>query len=153
MENVDKLEKRGLELTLNHKLNNNVDIEASYSYVRAKNNKGNGFIRDINYIPNTYRVGIHYQDGKWDSNLWLRSGSGASLAESLSYDKDHAFLEDSYWTVDFSVTYKARKDLDIFIKGYNLFNEAYGEFAGAYKGSYNYPAQSRRFIVGAEYKF
>ena len=153
MENVDKLEKRGLELSLNHKLNNNVDIEASYSYVRAKNNNGNGFERDINYIPNTYRLGVHYKDGKWDSNLWLRLGSGASLAESHSYDKDHAYLESSYCTVDFSVTYKARKDLDIFIKGYNLFNEAYGEFAGAYQGTYNYPAQSRRFIVGAEYKF
>ena len=45
------------------------------------------------------------------------------------------------------------KNLSFYAKGYNLFNEAYADYAGASNGSYNTPAQSRRFIVGAEYKF
>ena len=56
-------------------------------------------------------------------------------------------------TIDLAVTYKATDVLSFYAKGYNLFNEAYAEQAGVSGGSYVYPAQSRRFIVGAEYKF
>ena len=41
----------------------------------------------------------------------------------------------------------------MYAKGYNLTNKAYAEHAGAKDGYYAYPAQSRRFIVGAEYSF
>ena len=39
------------------------------------------------------------------------------------------------------------------MRSYNLFNEAYAEHGGYSGNIYSYPAQSRRFIVGAEYKF
>lgn len=151
--NVDKQKKRGMELTLNHKLNNNVDFIASYTYIRVKNNEGNGYLREWNYTPNTYRIGVRYHDGKWDSNIWLRSSSGADTEHA---DYNVGFVDSSYLTLDMAVTYKATKDLSFYAKGYNLFNEAYAEQAGTdYIGSgyYQYPAQSRRFIVGAEYKF
>ena len=38
-------------------------------------------------------------------------------------------------------------------KGYNLFNRAYAESAGVSSATYKYPAQGRRFIIGAEYTF
>ena len=147
-ENVDKQQKRGLELTVNHELNNNLDVTASYTYIKVKNNEGNGYLRDWKYMPNTYRLGVNYHDGKWDTNLWLRAASGGETASGNHY------VNSNYITVDMSVTYKATKDLSFYAKGYNLFNEAYCEWAGVdYSGSYDYPAQSRRFIVGAEYKF
>ena len=148
--NVSRQKKRGMELTINHKLNENTDLIASYTYIRVKNNEGMGFIRDWNYMPNTYRLGINYHDGKWISNVWLRAGSGC---DTVHAGYNSGYVENSFVTVDMSITYKATKDLSFYAKGYNLFNEAYAEQAGVSSGSYMYPAQSRRFSVGAEYKF
>ena len=157
--NIAKQEKRGVELVLNHKLNDNVKLNASYTYVRVKSDyQGFGLLRDYHYMPNTYRLGINYKDGKWSSDLWLRAGSGGTthLAPRYNYfgpTISLPYVDSNYWTVDMAITYQATKDLSFYAKGYNLFNEAYAEQAGVSDGSYMYPAQSRRFIVGAEYKF
>ena len=88
----------------------------------------------------------------------MRYGSGCDTStNSVDYGYGPIvksdYLDSNYLTIDVAVTYKATKDLSFYAKGYNLFNEAYAEQAGATNGSYDYPAQSRRFIVGAEYKF
>ena len=143
--NVDKQKKNGMELSVGHELNDNWDLEASYTYIRVKNNDhGNGYVRDANYIPNMYRFGVRYHDDLWNADLFLRGGSGA--------DKS-AYVDSKYMTLDMSVAYKATKDLSFYAKGYNLFNKAYAESAGVNGGTYTYPAQGRRFIIGAEYTF
>ena len=154
--NVYKQKKRGLELSLQHKLNNHVDIEASYTYVNVQNdyNDGMGYVRDIGQVPNIYRLGISYHEGKWNANAWLRYGSGCDTSTVTVKDVIYGEYTDSnYLTVDLAVTYKATNNLSFYAKGYNLFNEAYAEQSNTTNGSYDYPAQSRRFIVGAEYKF
>ena len=143
--NVDKQKKNGMELSVGHELNDNWDLEASYTYIRVKNNDhGNGYVRDANYIPNMYRFGVRYHDDLWNADLFLRGGSGA--------DKS-SYVDSKYMTLDMSVAYKATKDLSFYAKGYNLFNKAYAESAGVNGGTYTYPAQGRRFIIGAEYTF
>ena len=143
--NVDKQKKNGMELSVAHELNDNWDLEASYTYIRVKNNEhGSGYVRDANYIPNMYRFGVRYHDDLWNADLFLRGGSGA--------DKS-AYVDSKYMTLDMSVAYKATKDLSFYAKGYNLFNKAYAESAGINGGTYTYPAQGRRFIIGAEYTF
>lgn len=143
--NVDKQKKNGMELSVAHELNDNWDLEASYTYIRVKNNEhGSGYVRDANYIPNMYRFGVRYHDDLWNADLFLRGGSGA--------DKS-AYVDSKYVTLDMSVAYKATKDLSFYAKGYNLFNKAYAESAGVNGGTYTYPAQGRRFIIGAEYTF
>lgn len=143
--NVDKQKKNGMELSVGHELNDNWDLEASYTYIRVKNNdQGSGYVRDANYIPNMYRFGVRYHDDLWNADLFLRGGSGA--------DKS-AYVDSKYMTLDMSVAYKATKDLSFYAKGYNLFNKAYAESAGVNGGTYTYPAQGRRFIIGAEYTF
>jgi len=145
--NVDKQKKRGMELTINHSLNDNVDLTATYTYIKVEDSDGGStFIRNSDYIPNTYRFGVRYVDGKWNSNIWLRSGSGAETS-------NNKYVDSKYVTVDLTVSYNATRDLMFYAKGYNLFNEAYADCSGVSNGSYIYPAQSRRFIVGAEYKF
>ena len=154
--NIDSQKKQGMELSVKHKINDNLDFVASYTYLKAKNKTQytNGFVRDGNIIPNMYRVGVNYRDGKWDSNIYLRYGSGAGDAYTNSYGStSRAYLDNEYLTVDLAITYKADEAWSFYAKGYNLFNEAYAEFGGHDGSSYNYPAQSRRFIVGAEYKF
>lgn len=143
--NVDKQKKNGMELSVAHELNDNWDLEASYTYIRVKNNEhGSGYVRDANYIPNMYRFGVRYHDDLWNADLFLRGGSGA--------DKS-AYVDSKYMTLDMSVAYKATKDLSFYAKGYNLFNKAYAESAGVSSATYKYPAQGRRFIIGAEYTF
>lgn len=143
--NVDKQKKNGMEVSVGHELNDNCNLEASYTYIRVKNNdQGSGYVRDANYIPNMYRFGVRYHDDLWNADLFLRGGSGA--------DKS-AYVDSKYMTLDMSVAYKATKDLSFYAKGYNLFNKAYAESAGIDGGTYKYPAQGRRFIIGAEYTF
>ena len=145
VKNIEEQKKNGMEISIDHELNDNWDLTASYTYVRVRNNNNNsGFVRDVNYVPNVYRLGVRYHDLKWNADLTMRAGSGA----------DHAsFVDSSYLTMDMAVTYKADANWSIFAKGYNLTNEAYADCGGVDKGSYNYPAQARRFMVGAEYSF
>ena len=154
-ENVNNQKKRGLELTFNHELNDNVSVNASYTYLKVENKTAytNGlFERDRNYYPNVYRLGVNYKDGKWDSNIWLRSGSGCETNIPGAMG-DCRYLDNSFMTVDMAITYKASDDFSIYAKAYNLFNEAYTDYVYATNGSYHNPAQSRRFIIGAEYTF
>ena len=155
--NIDKQKKNGMELSLNYEINDNWDLEASYSYVRVRNdnNDGKGFVRDANYVPNIYRLGVRYHNDLWNADLFLRAGSGAYTEKQAGWGGavSQKYVDSSYVTLDAAVSYKATKDLSFYAKGYNLFNKAYAESAGATNGSYSYPAQSRRFIIGAEYSF
>jgi len=99
---------------------------------------------------------LNYKDGKWDSNVWLRCASGCDTTVS-TYSGDSnryaRYVDNNFITVDMAITYKASKDFSVYAKAYNIFNEAYTDSVNATNGSYNSPAQSRRFIIGAEYTF
>lgn len=154
--NVDKQKKNGMELSVAHELNDNWDLEASYTYIRVKNNEhGSGYVRDANYIPNMYRFGVRYHDDLWNADLFLRGGSGADTSGAKDWNGNYTqkYVDSNYVTLDMSVSYKASKDLSFYAKGYNLLNKAYAESAGAVNYAYSYPAQGRRFIIGAEYTF
>lgn len=155
--NIAHQKKNGIEISVNHELNDNWDLEASYTHVRVRNdnNDGNGYVRDTSYLPNMYRFGVRYHDDLWNADLFLRGGSGADTGvfkNSYGYDAQN-YLDSSFITLDASVSYKATKDLSFYAKGYNLFNKAYAESAGVFSATYKYPAQGRRFIIGAEYTF
>ena len=155
--NIDKQKKNGLELSISHELNDNWNLEASYTYVRVRNdnNDGSGYVRDNNYIPNMYRFGVRYHDDLWNADLFLRGGSGADTSGANDWYGNYTqkYVDSNYVTLDMSVSYKASKDLSFYAKGYNLLNKAYAESAGAVNYAYSYPAQGRRFIIGAEYTF
>lgn len=155
--NIHKQKKNGLELSISHELNDNWNLEASYTYVRVRNdnNDGSGYVRDNNYIPNMYRFGVRYHDDLWNADLFLRGGSGADTSGANDWYGNYTqkYVDSNYVTLDMSVSYKASKDLSFYAKGYNLLNKAYAESAGAVNYAYSYPAQGRRFIIGAEYTF
>lgn len=155
--NIAHQKKNGIEISVNHELNDNWDLEASYTHVRVRNdnNDGNGYVRDTSYIPNMYRFGVRYHDDLWNADLFLRGGSGADTSGANNWNGDYAqkYVDSNYVTLDMSVSYKASKALSFYAKGYNLLNKAYAESAGAVNYAYSYPAQGRRFIIGAEYTF
>lgn len=144
--NVYKQKKRGFELSVNHKLTENWDLEASYSYVRVRNdyNSGAGYVRDGSYVPNLYRFGVRFHNNKWNVNAFLRGGSGADPS---------SYVDSSYITMDMSANFKATDNLSFYAKGYNLFNKAYAESSGITGGSYTYPAEGFHFLIGAEFSF
>ena len=155
--NIAHQKKNGIEISVNHELNDNWDLEASYTHVRVRNdnNDGNGYVRDTSYIPNMYRFGVRYHNDLWNADLFLRGGSGADTSGANNWNGDYAqkYVDSNYVTLDMSVSYKASKALSFYAKGYNLLNKAYAESAGAVNYAYSYPAQGRRFIIGAEYTF
>ena len=151
VQNINEQKKRGLELNINHEVNDNVSLNASYTYLRVQNYKNVSFERDRNHYPNVYRLGVNYKDGKWDGNVWLRMGSGCET--NIPGSMGIRYLDENFMTVDMAITYKASDNVSVYAKAYNLFNEAYTDSVYTTNGSYNNPAQSRRFIIGAEYKF
>ena len=155
VKNISKQKKSGFELSVSHELNDNWDLEASYTYVRVRNDKndGKGYVRDVNNMPNTYRLGVRFHNEKWNADLMMRAASGADTHRIASGYFAPSFIDSCYVTLDIAASYKATKDWTIFAKGYNLTNRAYAENAGTNGVAYYYPAQSRRFIVGAEYSF
>ena len=153
VKNINKQKRDGIELSISHELNDNWDLEASYTYTKVQNDGGTGFERDYNYAPNNYRLGVRYHDEKWNVDLMMRAASGADTQRIKPDAYYSSFIDSCYVTFDMAASYKATKDWTIFAKGYNLTNKAYAESAGTNGISYAYPAQSRRFIVGAEYSF
>ena len=142
-ENIDREKRRGLSLTVTHKLNKLWDVDASYTYVRVTG-KSDGYIRDDNYAPNYYQAGVRYHDAKWNLDLRARAANGLSKAN---------YGENRYLTMDFIARYKFDQNWTGFANFYNLNNAAYAEQGGVVNGQDNYPMPGRRIIVGAEYSF
>lgn len=144
-ENIDREKKRGLSLTVTHKLNKLWDVDASYTYIKVENDRNDtGYVRDNNYAPNYFQAGIRYHDTKWNLDLRARAANGLSKAN---------YGEDRYLTMDFIARYKFDQNWTGFANFYNLNNAAYAEQGGVMNGQDNYPMPGRRIIVGAEYSF
>jgi len=142
-ENIDREKRRGLSLTVTHKLNKLWDVDASYTYVRVTG-KSVGYIRDDNYAPNYYQAGVRYHDTKWNLDLRARAANGLSK---------NNYGENRYLTMDLIARYKFDQNWTGFANFYNLNNAAYAEQGGVVNGQDNYPMPGRRIIVGAEYSF
>lgn len=142
-ENINREKKRGLSLTVTHKLNKLWDVDASYTYMRVTG-KSTGYVRDNNYAPNYYQAGVRYHDTKWNLDLRARAANGLSK---------NNYGENRYLTMDFIARYKFDQNWTGFANFYNLNNAAYAEQGGVVNGQDNYPMPGRRIIVGAEYSF
>lgn len=154
--NINRQKKRGMELSVNHKLNDHWDLDASYTFTKVENEQGdNGYTRDYNYAPNYYQFGVRYHNDSWTVSLRGRAATGlAKIAGTTSYGTpaEH-YGENRYITMDLTARYKFDKNWTGFASIYNLNNAAYAEYGGAVNGQDSYPMPGRRFIVGAEYKF
>jgi len=148
--NIDNQKRQGLDLNLIHQLSPQWSASAGYSYVKIENKTSSAtdYSTDLsNSQPNGYRLGVHYNQDKWNSELTVRAATGRSLEQYTSR---------SYVTFDLVTNYKITPNTRIYLKGYNLTNRAY-ELKGL--GSYSsylypgaYPMPSRSFYVGVEHK-
>lgn len=140
--NVNREEKRGLEITMNKTINDKWDYSAGYSYVRSRVDKGNGqgLVKDTTYNsnnrPNGYHVGLNYHNPVWTASLLMNAGTG----------RDAYYVANSYVVWDAAVSYNASTRTTIYAKVNNLTNEGYDMY-------YGWPEPGRFWQLGVKYTF
>ena len=139
-------DRKGLELSLQHKFSPKWQGYASYSYVKvddAYDADMPGTILPL--LPNQYRLGATYTLAKWNLDLTARLASGGSK---------NNYVDSSYYTFDLASKYVFSKDWQMFAKIYNLLDKAYVEKGGLTStGEAAYPMPGRCFFTGLQYTF
>lgn len=99
--------------------------------------------------------GVYYRCGKWDAGLdgfyFMRR---TSQVEHLMGDWS-GWPSDKYAVVNMSVTYQAAKNINVYVKGENIFDKLWCEQTQALWGEAGqyYSQPGRNFTVGMQYKF
>ncbi len=140
VQNLNKEEKRGVELALNRTINDNWVYELGYSYIHTKIDEGDGkgLHGDETFNrPNGYHAGLHFHRAAWKANVTMNAGTGRN---------DDYYMAGSYVTWDAGASYDVTKDLTVYTQVHNLTNEGYDLY-------HNYPAAGRWWLVGAKYTF
>ncbi|MBP2637062.1 MAG: TonB-dependent receptor [Firmicutes bacterium] len=145
--NVGNEKRQGLDLSLTRELSPQWSVGLGYTYtkIEVQDSASNAYVAYLkNSQPNGYRFNVQYEQDKWDANLTLRSATGRSLEQ---------FTSKSYTTLDLVANYKINTNTRIFLKGYNLTNEAYELTpAGDYGSPGAYPMAGRSFALGLEHR-
>lgn len=147
--NIDEQKRQGLDLTLAHKLSDQWTVAAGYSYIKVENkdtSKGaTRFTNDKdNSQPNGYRLNVQYTQEQWDAGVTLRSASGR---DAESFGGSH------YAVLDMTVNYQMKPETKLYLKGYNLTNQAYSIKSGtAWGKGLAYPMAKRNFVFGLEHR-
>lgn len=93
-----------------------------------------------------------YTKDKWDIGI---DGKGF-LGRDGNNIESHGWPSDKYWVFNVSANYKMNKNLKLFAKCNNIFNQEYAEQTNAIWGGKPgdwYGMPGRNFILGAELTF
>lgn len=136
--NLNREDKRGIEITLSKIVNDHWDYELGYSYIHTKIDEGKGMVPDTTFNkPNGYHGGFHFHRDKWKANVVINAGTGRN---------DDYYLHGSYVTWDVSASYDVTKSLTLYGQVNNLTNEGYDLY-------HDYPSGGRCWLIGAKYTF
>ncbi|WP_234987525.1 TonB-dependent receptor plug domain-containing protein [Megasphaera vaginalis (ex Bordigoni et al. 2020)] len=138
--NLNEEDKRGLEITLQKKINEDWEYELGYSFIKTKidNNDGKGMVIDpANSSPNGYHGSLSYHRDKWRAGVTLTAGSGRD---------DTYYAAGSYLRWDGHVSYEAGKNTTIYMNVHNIGNAGYDLYP-------HYPAAGRYWLAGVKYTF
>lgn len=145
--NIDDEKRQGLDISLTKKLSPQWNISGGYAYVKiqSKTNTDATYSIDArNSQPNGYRFNVEYDQNKWNANMTLRQATGRKLTK---------FTSKAYTTLDMVVNYKMTDDTRVYLKGYNLTNEAYESTGSTWSTTVGeFPMPSRSFYIGLEQK-
>ncbi len=142
-QNANQQTKKGFDLSVNHKVNDNWSIDTGYSYIKTetKVEKDSYKWDENNSRPNGYRLGINYNDEKWSNSLMGSAGTGRS----------NRYYTSNYWIWDANINYKMNSMMTAYFKVNNITNKAY-ELTG-YTNVGAYPMPGRSFQLGVKYTF
>lgn len=138
--NLNKEEKRGIEVSMNKTINDNWAYELGYSYIHVKVDEGDekGMHADESFNrPNGYHAGLHFHDKAWKVNMTMNAGTGRN---------DDYYMHGSYVTWDLGVSYDVNPNLTLYTQVHNLTNEGYDMY-------HDYPSAGRFWLAGAKYSF
>lgn len=141
--NVNREEKRGMEITMNKTINDSWDYSLGYSYIRSRVDKGDGkgLVKDTTYNsnnrPNGYHMGLNFHNPTWTASLLMNAGTGRD---------DTYYVAGSYVTWDAAVSYNANTRTTIYAKVNNLTNKGYDMY-------YGWPEPGRFWQLGVKYTF
>ena len=140
VKNLNKEEKRGIEISMNKTINDKWDYELGYSYIHTKIDEGDGkgmHVDESFNRPNGYHAGLHFHNKAWKVNMTMNAGTGRD---------DDYYMHGSYVTWDLGVSYDVTKDFTVYAQVNNLTNEGYDMY-------HDYPSAGRFWLAGAKYSF
>ncbi|WP_163358032.1 TonB-dependent receptor [Dysgonomonas sp. 25] len=127
--NAGKFANKGVEVSLNYQILNNLALHSNYSYLHMD--------KLITGSPrNKFYAGLTYHPGKFSFN------AGAQVIGKLYLATENTPQASSYTLVDARVSYQAYKWLGLFVKGDNLLARRYETMLG-------YPMPRATFMAGA----
>ena len=131
---------RGLELTFKQNLSDRWSYDLGYSHTSSDYNSDSEYwIYHTAYgQPNGYRLGVHYNLGKWRANLLGVMASGLD---------EKVFTSGSYAVLDFNTSYDFTDRTSVYLRTLNFTDE---DYSNVYMTS---TAPGRFFQIGATYKF
>ena len=131
---------RGLELTFKQNLTDRWSYDLGYSHTSVDNTSSRGGTTyNMRYAqPNGYRVGVHYNIGKWRANLLGVMASGLDTTR---------FVSKSYAVLDFNTSYDFTDRASVYFRTLNFTDERYSTY------SRTTIAPGRFLQIGATYKF
>ncbi|TWH49186.1 TonB-dependent siderophore receptor [Sporomusa sp. KB1] len=143
-QNIAELKRRGLDISLKRRLSPQWQVTAGYSYVKVEEQGATEREEFNNNEPHGYRLGLQYGQDKWDADFALRGATGRDL---------RAFTSSDYWVVDLGVKYQINPATRLYLKVYNLTDEAY-ELHGSYGDASGftglYPMAGRQIVIGID---
>ena len=129
--------RRGLELAFEQNLSDRWSYDLGYSHTHTENIVS-GVKTNFHGLPNIYRIGIHYNLGKWRANLL------GVMASSLD---ERYFPSDKYAVLDFNTSYDFTDRTSVYFRVLNFTDEEYSNNVDIC------PAPGRFIQIGATYKF
>lgn len=136
--NLNREDKRGIDVSLQHRINKALDWELGYTYTKTKTDEGRGMRPDrANNGPNGYRAALRYHCGKWRANLQVTAGTGRD---------DTYYFSRSYVRWDLNASYEAGKNTTVYAVIRNLNDDSYDLYHG-------YPDAGRNWTAGVKYTF
>jgi len=141
-QNVAELKRKGLDLSLKHRLSPQWQASLGYSYIKVDEQGATRREEINNNEPHGYRLGLQYEQDKWNADFTLRGATGRDT---------RAFTSSSYWVTDLGIKYKVNPATLVYLKVYNLTNEAY-EMHGSYENGMAglYPMAGRQIVFGID---
>jgi iron complex outermembrane receptor protein len=115
--NVGKFANKGIELSLNYRILNNLNLNANYSHLDMEK-------LIVGALRNKFYAGMTYRPGKFTLS------AGAQMIDKLYLSTGDNAQTSSYTCVDARAGYRPLKWMEVFVKGDNLLGKKYETILG-----------------------
>ncbi|MDD5504516.1 MAG: TonB-dependent receptor [Candidatus Omnitrophica bacterium] len=149
----DDTKRKGFETRLDMFINKHISLYASYTFTKANFSGGRFDGNDVPAVPrHIFAAGAGLRLGQFSFNIDCRDTGKSRLISDQ--DNLKGYLK-GYMVVDAGAAF-THKELTLFCKVNNVFNEKYSEYgvrSTMYDTRNYYPAPERNFVAGLKFEF